>query len=63
MDQVAHRAILEARDGAGAVVNGRISDRFRRLQAGDAEIIGEGRAEPLAIGLLDEADAAPARGA
>ena len=60
VDQVAHRAILETRDGTGAVIDGRIGDRLRRLQAGDAEIIGKGRAEPLAIGLLDETDGAPA---
>ncbi len=62
-NQVAHRAILEPRDGAGTMIDGRIGDRLRRLQAGNAEIIGKRRAKPLAIGLLDKADAPPAGGA
>ena len=58
--RVARRPVLEPRHGAGTGIDRRIGDRVGRMQALDAEIIGKRRAEPLAIGPVDEIDAAPA---
>ncbi len=63
VDQMAHRPVLETRDGAGPRIDGRMRDGLRRQQAFGAKIGGKGGAQPVTIGLLDETHLLPTRGA
>ena len=58
VDEVA-RDVVEGGHRPAALERRRIGDRLRRQRA-LAEIVGEGRAEPGAIGPLDQAETRPA---
>jgi hypothetical protein len=53
------RNVVETHRGARAMIGRRIGDRFHRQNA-RAGIVGEGNAEPLAIGPGDEREFRPA---
>jgi hypothetical protein len=54
--------IVIALCGARAVIGRRVGDRLHRQQAGTG-IVGEGDAEPRAVGWLDQREPRPAIGA